>query len=215
MKSKNLPKELLYQLYVAERKTLREISKKINANEITIRKYMRKHGIKTRDTNYENSLLYKHGLTESEFKRKLEKEYLIDKVSINKLGLKYNVSHVIIKRYLDKFGIPTRSHKKANKINNSGKNNPNWNGGKRSHSEGYIQILKKGHPQADGCGYVYEHRLVMEKHLGRYLHSEEHIHHINGIKTDNRLENLMVLSPSEHMKLHHEQRKKENQKALK
>ena len=48
---------------------------------------------------------------------------------------------------------------------------------------------------------VREHRHVMEQHLGRKLESYEHIHHINGNSTDNRIENLQVLTNSEHQKL--------------
>lgn len=46
--------------------------------------------------------------------------------------------------------------------------------------------------------YFYEHRLIMETHLGRKLKSNEHIHHINSNPKDNRLENLMIVSPQEH-----------------
>jgi hypothetical protein len=66
-------------------------------------------------------------------------------------------------------------------------------------------ILAKDHPDADHHGYVMEHRLVMEQYLGRPLTKIEVVHHINGIKTDNRIENLQLLTRSEHIRLHAEE----------
>ena len=79
---------------------------------------------------------------------------------------------------------------------------PSWKGGRRIDKNGYVRVYSPNHPRADKPGYVKEHRIVMEKHLNRYLTREEHIHHINGDKTDNRIDNLQIVSSSEHNKVH-------------
>lgn len=92
-----------------------------------------------------------------------------------------------------------------------GKNHPMWKGGKNLNSQGYVLIYSPNHPYKDIRNCVREHRLVMEKHIGRFLLPSEEIHHINEIKTDNRLENLQIVSRSEHTRLSVYLRKKKGQ----
>lgn len=79
-----------------------------------------------------------------------------------------------------------------------GKKHGKWNGGKAKHSSGYIYIKQEKHPYKDVRGYVLEHRLVVEKHIGRFLSPKEVVHHINGNKIDNRIENLKLFSNQSH-----------------
>jgi hypothetical protein len=80
-----------------------------------------------------------------------------------------------------------------------------WNFKGRRHDCGYVYVYQPDHPDAcDGAltGYVLEHRLVMERMLGRRLRPNEDVHHINGIKDDNRPSNLVALTKSDHMSGH-------------
>lgn len=75
-----------------------------------------------------------------------------------------------------------------------------------------MRTLRRGKGHINMQGYMvisdgkntkhFEHRLIMEKFIKRKLKSSEHIHHINGIRNDNRIENLQILTHSEHSKLH-------------
>ena len=66
---------------------------------------------------------------------------------------------------------------------------------------GYVRVYIPMHPEANTRGYVYEHRVVAEQKIGRRLEKNEVVHHINGIRWDNRPENLEVMDRIEHSKL--------------
>lgn len=80
-----------------------------------------------------------------------------------------------------------------------GETNPNYSGGRPVNAQGYINILVPGHGRSE---YVLEHRHIMEKKLGRKLRRDEAVHHKNGVKTDNRLCNLELMSNSAHSRYH-------------
>lgn len=69
-------------------------------------------------------------------------------------------------------------------------------------ADGYRLVYQPDHPAAGTRGYVYEHRLVAERMIGRPLRKGEHVHHRNENPSDNRPENLQVLTIREHRRLH-------------
>lgn len=94
-----------------------------------------------------------------------------------------------------------------------GNKNATWESDRRISRYGYVQVRVLDHPFRDKADFVFEHRLVAEKHLltdensvvvdgKRYLSPKYDVHHINFDRKDNRVENLMVLTRSEHKKLH-------------
>ena len=126
---------------------------------------------------------------------------------------KHNVEKQYIK-ICNNCGIKYKSFRKSTKTGYNfcsqkcsieflrGKKHPEWNGGKTKNAQGYIVIY------LDSKKYKPKHRLVMEKYLGRELKSSEIVHHINNIKTDNRIENLQLMSKAEHDRISLKRRQK-------
>lgn len=81
----------------------------------------------------------------------------------------------------------------------------NWKGGKFFKSSGYVLALSPDHPFADSRGYVLEHRLIMEQHLGRFLDPSEVVHHNDHDRANNDISNLTLFaSHGEHMRSEHQ-----------
>lgn len=123
-------------------------------------------------------------------KKWLESEYAKHK-SISKIAENCGVALTTISRWLAYFKI--RKIRKS-KVDRAGRKNPYWNGGKYvDRLNGYVHVHKPDHPYAKKKGYVLEHRLVMEKFLGRFLKKNEIVHHRNKKKVDNRIDNLELI----------------------
>ena len=87
--------------------------------------------------------------------------------------------------------------------NNSGANNNNWKGGERMVHSGHVMVRKPNHPYVTKNKYIKRSRIVMEERLGCILPEWIIIHHKNGIRHDDRPENLHIFnSHSEHNTFH-------------
>uniref|UniRef100_A0A6M3KF57 Putative homing endonuclease n=1 Tax=viral metagenome TaxID=1070528 RepID=A0A6M3KF57_9ZZZZ len=147
--------------------------------------------------------------------------YVTEKKSIRWISNLYGVSTELIRRRLKQYGVPVRHGGEAIEtqwINNparrkkqsefylsnvvkSGQEHPNWKGGTEINDSGYILQYDNNHPKSHK-NKVRAHRLIMENYLGRYIDRSEVVHHINGNRTDNRIENLLLMTNSEHSKYH-------------
>lgn len=148
-------------------------------------------------------------------REQLVQMYEVEGQRVTQLAAFFSCSASTIQRHLKRQGIRVRTqseemtgrtltpeHKaKVIKTLNRGtrENNANWKGGRswrgRNKKNGYTIILIDGK-------YVPEHRYVMEQYIGRKLSPDWEVHHINGIKTDNRIENLEAYTKRAHAKLH-------------
>ena len=128
----------------------------------------------------------------------LIQEYWNNKKSIHQIAKEVRCSESTIWNYLIKFNIQIRTISEAQR----GKK-PNNFKGRIKDSNGYILIYIYNHPFKNIHNQIFEHRLVVEKEIGRYLDPKWVVHHIDGIRDNNRLENLMCfVSRSAHRRIH-------------
>ena len=198
-----IPTDELKRLYIDEKHTLPEMCEIIGVkNVITASKILRERGIDTY-LNGRRADAARDGMDEEEFKQYLITQYSTGK-SMGTIGEELGVTPSCIRKYFVKYGITRREKTVGFKARKKTK--------RIIRSDGYIMILVPDHPSANRDGYVFEHRVIMEKKIGRYLSSDEVVHHIDENKHNNDISNLLLLTNQEHMALHGVLRAKHKQK---
>lgn len=167
-------KEKLYDMYVLQDKTMKEISIELEIAVGKVYNLIKKYNIKSKT---------------------MDNKKWCERISKSKIGHTYNRGRKMSKEFRENLSI-----KKSKGI-----------GKKKLTSTGYIKIYFPDHPKSDKFGYILEHDLIMECIIGRWLKDDEIVHHKNEIRTDNRKENLELMTRSEHSKYH---RKKEKEKGM-
>ena len=105
------------------------------------------------------------------------------------------VEGLCMMHYARKFRHGTLSRTRTNGTRETGKRKPRDR--IYSHGDGYTKIYDPEHPMATKYGYIKYHRYVMSEHLGRNLLPHENVHHLNGDRADNRIENLELWTKSQ------------------
>lgn len=127
----------------------------------------------------------------------LIKLYVNQRLSANEVAKQLGVASMTVTRRLKDHGIYVRNPKEAHRCT-AGVNHPSWKGGKHQTPDGYIAIHQPDNPHADVSGYVREHRLVWQQRHDELLPSDWIVHHLNGDRTDNRIENLKAMPRKGH-----------------
>lgn len=204
--------EFLRRMYVEEQRTISEVAALFGVNYSTMRKRLLRCGIRLRSRKEARIISSqrqgKPGELGAEF---FVREYIERGRTTVEIARELGVSSNTVLYHMGKAGVTPRPRKDRTirvwsderfRQRMTGGRSFSWNGG-LTKNNGYVQVHMPDHPDADARGYVFQHRLVMERMLGRRLKPEERVHHRNHVKTDNRPENLELFAGDREHAEHH------------
>lgn len=177
---KNEPwfEEYLRTSYIDERKTMAQIAEEVGCSAATILNHLRRLGVETRSAaDYPATDAVRDAWVEIGRSGKGRRRTAAQKDAISKAN---------------------RGKRKRSDYE--------FGGHEKKRRDGYIAVYVPDHPNCNREGYVMKHHLVMEREIGRKLLPGEVVHHKNRIRDDNRIENLQLMTASEHMSMHNRER---------
>ena len=225
-KIKPIPREEIESRYLEKMMTMKEIADEFNVSVGYIFDRMKEYGIPSRKTHSEitrkrfsdaqkgrrrsnkppyipSKHLHHWTKEEDDF---LRKNY---NLTINEeLCKKLNLSWPSVYKRARRLGLYKSEEAKFRQKSfaRSGEKSASWKGGRKITNQGYVVVLNKCHHRASN-GYVMEHILVFEQHTGIKVPLGCDVHHINGNKQDNRIENLCLMTHRAHTILHNKEMK--------
>lgn len=182
----------IIEFYCSHDESIRSVASRFNTTYDVVAYALRKHQIPRVRGRAKGPMLHRRIYPTSDQKALMLRRWQ-EGASVDLLSREIGAHTRVIKRWLEEQGIifearPARREQKAN-----------WKGGRFVTHYGYIMVAlsadeqeKYQRPGKTQPWYMLEHRLIMSKSLQRPLHKEEHVHHINGDRTDNRIENLQL-----------------------
>ena len=181
-----LTEDYLRNAYVEQRKTMQQIADEVGCAAPTVLNRLRKFGIETRK-------LHDYPATEKQ----------------RQAWVRNGKSHK--GKYVSAETRQLISNARKGKRR---KSDYEFGGHEKQRNDGYVAVYVPDHPNANKDGYVMKHHLVMERYIGGDIPTGYVVHHKNGKRNDNRIENLELMTlgehTSHHMKIRHENRRRKN-----
>ncbi len=198
-KQSNIPqlrdKEWLTERYYGQNMTMEEIGAELGVSRGAVLLALKRHGIERKPKRAREGVFRSDSIPQLRDKEWLTEQYTVRERKAREIAVELGCSIWAVQAAL--------SHYRVLKMPPKSKQVKDLPVGVVRGWKGYIKIFMPDHPFSNGKGYVLEHRLVVEKIIGRYLTSIEVVHHINERRDDNREANLLIFpTHAAHMRFH-------------